>query len=248
MLREGHRCILSRFMDTEYYLSPLGSADTAEPRTTTMLELCHIFSESTNSGLEHIQKASIFPSHLLGYVNRTQPCYQKDYAVNAWSVLRTFGYTQIVEDFASAAKVHSLDNVMIMDGILHHYFDTLKLWFEPVEVRFVAVNVVWPNLRDVQGTQHCYRVVRILPLSQYNLPDVVEFTSHEPDLPLPLPNGDYLRIHAACCRVSWLSGATGLFDRFQRDMEEDPDAVMEAPAFVRSLHARLEYFNLVEAH
>ena len=63
---------------------------------------------------------------------------------------------------------------------------------------------------------------------------------------LPLPNPDYLRIHAACCRVSWLSGASGLFDELQEDMEEDPDAVADMSTFALSLYTRLEHLSIVE--
>ena len=59
MRREGHRCILSRYMETAYYDSVRDSADVAEPRIAGRLELCHIFSESTNAGLEFDKKESV---------------------------------------------------------------------------------------------------------------------------------------------------------------------------------------------
>jgi hypothetical protein len=36
---------------------------------------------------------------------------------------------------------------------------------------------------------------------------------------LTLPNSDYLRIHAACCRVAHLSGAAEQIDRVLEDLE-----------------------------
>jgi hypothetical protein len=36
---------------------------------------------------------------------------------------------------------------------------------------------------------------------------------------LALPNSDYLRIHAACCRVAHLSGAAEQIDRVLEDLE-----------------------------
>ena len=36
---------------------------------------------------------------------------------------------------------------------------------------------------------------------------------------IPLPDPDYLRIHAACCRVAHLSGATGYMDKILEDLE-----------------------------
>jgi hypothetical protein len=35
---------------------------------------------------------------------------------------------------------------------------------------------------------------------------------------LPLPNPDYLRIHAACCRVAHLSGASEHMDEILEDL------------------------------
>jgi hypothetical protein len=36
----------------------------------------------------------------------------------------------------------------------------------------------------------------------------------------PLPNPDYLRIHAACCRVAHLSGAAEYMDKILEDLED----------------------------
>ncbi|EJF61766.1 hypothetical protein BD309DRAFT_1020959 [Dichomitus squalens] len=65
------------------------------------------------------------------------------------------------------------------------------------------------------------------------------FQSADPDLSLPHP--EYLRIHAACCRVAHLSGASGLFHELERDMESNPDPAAEAPQFAKTLHAKLEH-------
>ncbi|KAI0760767.1 hypothetical protein C8Q74DRAFT_1372570 [Fomes fomentarius] len=203
MRREGYRCILSRFIDLGYYVDH--GVDTTN--TAVKLEFCHIFSESTNAGLQNARKAT-----------------------NAWAVLKSFGYTQIVKDLATANNVHSLENVMMMDSTLHHHFDTLSLWLEPVA-----------------GTLHRYRIVHVAPLHTYNLPDEVVFTSREPHLPLPLPSPEYLRIHAACCRISWLSGASGLFYKLEQDMEEDPDPATEMPAFADLLYTRLEHVSIIQA-
>ena len=175
---------------------------------------------------------------------------QKAYAANAWTVLKTFGYTQIVADLASAKNIHSLENVMLMDVGLHNQFDRLALWFEPIDVSFVVMDTIWCTFIDAQGTQSRYRVVHAYPLIRYNLPNVVEFKSYERDanLKFDLPNRDYLRIHAACCRISRLSGASGLFDKLQRDMEDDPDPITEVPAFAKSLYAHLEHVSFVEAY
>ena len=57
-------------------------------------------------------------------------------------MLQKFGYKKIVEDLATAAaKVHDLENVMIMHADLHDSFDTLTLWLEPVEVRSIVPTI-----------------------------------------------------------------------------------------------------------
>ncbi len=48
--------------------------------------------------------------------------HQHKYATNAWAVLKSFGYIAIVEDLATAHKVHSLENVMMMEVGLHVFF------------------------------------------------------------------------------------------------------------------------------
>ena len=57
----------------------------------------------------------------------------------------------------------------------------------------------------------------------------IQFTIHDVDMPefqrpapayLPLPNPRYLEIHAACCRVACMSGATDYLDKMRDDVEE----------------------------
>ena len=71
---------------------------------------------------------------------------------------------------------------------------------------------------------------------------MIAFNSADPDL--PLPNCNYLGIHAACCRVAHLSGASSLFHGLESDMESDPDPTVEAPQFAKTLHAKLEHLSL----
>ena len=46
-----------------------------------------------------------------------------------------------------------------------------------------------------------------------------EITFESADPRLRLPNREYLRIHAACCRVAHLSGASILFNTSEEDMD-----------------------------
>lgn len=47
----------------------------------------------------------------------------------------------------------------------------------------------------------------------------VTFTTEDP-VKLPLPSREYFEIHAACCRVANLSGASERIDTILRDMED----------------------------
>jgi hypothetical protein len=46
---------------------------------------------------------------------------------------------------------------------------------------------------------------------------VITFTSTDPSL--PLPNPEYLKLHAAVCRVAHMSGAAGYLDQEDRDVD-----------------------------
>ena len=45
----------------------------------------------------------------------------------------------------------------------------------------------------------------------------ITFTSTDPNL--PLPNPEYLKLHAAVCRVAHMSGAAGYLDQEDRDVD-----------------------------
>ncbi|KAI0744180.1 hypothetical protein C8Q80DRAFT_1272752 [Daedaleopsis nitida] len=205
MQREGYRCIVAGIVDNEHYIKHRASYSTSTPMGK--LELSHIFSQSINTSLGDEAK--------------------HNYIVNAWSVLHSLGYMRLVGQYATADKVHSMENVMMMESTLHDLFDKLYLWFEPVE-----------------GIEHEYRVVRVCG-APYAIPDTVQFRAKVADVPLPDPES--LRLHAAVCRISWLSGVSGLFQAFQEDLEEEPDGATDIPTFARSLHARLEHLSVVDS-
>ena len=81
----------------------------------------------------------------------------------------------------------------------------------------------------------------------YGLPDGHEVTFEPADPRLALLNPNYLAIHAACCRVSHLSGASALFAELEQDMEANPDPTVEEAGFARALNARLENLHFTPA-
>ncbi len=58
------------------------------------------------------------------------------------------------------------------------------------------------------------------PATLRRLPSrVVTFTTPDPEA-LPLPSPAYLAIHAACCRITRMSGAADYVDKALREKEE----------------------------
>jgi hypothetical protein len=47
-----------------------------------------------------------------------------------WAIMDRFGYKDIAENL-NGKGVHHLENILTLDMVVHHYFDNLKLWFEP---------------------------------------------------------------------------------------------------------------------
>ncbi|KAM5536094.1 hypothetical protein V8D89_010193 [Ganoderma adspersum] len=191
MQREDHRCIVTRVLDRQFAQDLRPLTGEVHKDVVASLVVCHIFEGPTDANIEGTGKEN----------------KGDDDGGNLWTLLRSLGYTEIVDDFVGPAdKVHSLDNVMMMLRDLRIHFDRLSMWFEPIE--------------DVCNR---YRVCSpwVLP---YGLVagQGVTFESTDPDR-LPLPNREYLRIHAACCRVAHLSGACLIFDQLERDLDSDPE-------------------------
>nr|VWO94149.1 GTP pyrophosphokinase [Ganoderma boninense] len=148
-------------------------------------------------------------------------------------VLKSLGYTNIVNGLATAdSKIYSLENTMTMVHVLHDHFARLDLWLEPTEDS------------HSEQTPHRYRL-RTLWLLPHGLADgqAVTFQCHSAHPRLALPDPEYLRIHAACCRVAHLSGVAGLFDELERDLASDPDPATETPEFSRAPYAHLDHLS-----
>ncbi|KAM5539144.1 hypothetical protein V8D89_007189 [Ganoderma adspersum] len=110
MIREDYRCIATRILDKKYArrLRMAGLVDEfVEP-----LECCCIFAEPANTAM------------ISGYEDKTR---------NRWTLLKSLGYDHLVDRLATPQGIHSLDNVMMMTHGIQDGFNTLDLWFEPVE-------------------------------------------------------------------------------------------------------------------
>ncbi|THH17497.1 hypothetical protein EW146_g3321, partial [Bondarzewia mesenterica] len=120
-----------------------------------------------------------------------------EFAGTAWAVLEHFGNINHVVDEISR---HGLNNIMTLDCDLHANFDQLWLWLEATDV------------------PHRYKINSLYSGIIAQLPDYVQFSTLDP-INLPLPNPCFVRLHAACARVAYLSGAAEYIEKVLRDME-----------------------------
>ncbi|KAH9008972.1 hypothetical protein EDB84DRAFT_1280840 [Lactarius hengduanensis] len=124
-----------------------------------------------------------------------------EHAASFWTILDCFGYKGFPQKM-TGKKINSLDNVMTLELNIHNWFDQLAVWFE------------------AEGSPNTYTIKAIEPLvlAHYCKDSKITLTSERSDL--PLPNPDYLEIHAACCRVAHLSGAGEYMDKVLEDLED----------------------------
>ncbi|KAI0030248.1 hypothetical protein K488DRAFT_54632 [Vararia minispora EC-137] len=196
-----------------------------EPYWTEVYSLKH--QDAEHPSYTFAECAHVFPESMN---TRFQEKDELKHATNAWTVMRYLGFPSIVDEL-KGDKIHSLENMLTLEPFLHAFFDRLCLWLEP--------DLAIPN---------CYHVGSVKPLESIGImKSVVTFKSHVQDPPLPLPKADYLRIHASCCKVAHLSGASKLYDQLERELDSDPDS--GTPEFASALLARLEliqHYGFVE--
>ncbi|EIW84391.1 hypothetical protein CONPUDRAFT_142702 [Coniophora puteana RWD-64-598 SS2] len=131
-------------------------------------------------------------------------------------VLEHFGFEELFPAH-DGEKFRSPRNLLTLSHNAYCYFNHLKLYFEETDV---------PNCYVIQGAGFS-------PQRRFGSLEMTTFTSDSPDT-LPLPEPIYLRIHAACCKVAYMSGASKIFDLLDN---HDPDPL--EPVFGAALDARL---------
>jgi hypothetical protein len=107
---------------------------------------------------------------------------------------------------------------MTLDHDLHTHFDRLELWLEADDVRRAELCACLNNTILWQTTPNMYRVCSANDLITRNLPRIVTFKCHHGNFELPDPR--FLRMHAACCRVAFMSGAAGYINNIMDDLDE----------------------------
>jgi len=108
-------------------------------------------------------------------------------------------YGDINIDRFADGNVHDLSNILTLSANAHIDFNYLRIWLEQT------------------STPHTYNVGSRSRAFAANYPATVIFTTAVPGLPLPDPS--LLALHAACARVSMMSGAVEYFNLILRDME-----------------------------
>ncbi|KDR75041.1 hypothetical protein GALMADRAFT_140593 [Galerina marginata CBS 339.88] len=116
-----------------------------------------------------------------------------------WSAIERFAGDMITQDF-KGKDVNCLDNVLTLESNKNNLFDELKIWFE--EVRGPDCNI-YPHQYRIGSANPFTQLMDVSPIINLNTPDKDN---------LPLPNPRYLRIHAACARVAYLSGVGKYID------------------------------------
>jgi hypothetical protein len=131
-----------------------------------------------------------------------------------------FGFEDLPEKLIGNG-IHTLENVMTLDASFSFFFEVLEIWFEAIVSR---LGIFTPRTEGVQDDQDNTYAIRArheeILLSCRDNP--ITLTSQHPDL--PLPNRTFLAIHAACCRIADLSGATNYIDKTLDDMEDSQDS------------------------
>jgi hypothetical protein len=182
---------------------------------------CHIFPPLTNWGFDpndHANKKVNLFTISLSYCFDSFAALQKKYAGSVWAIIESFSGTDALSEL-NGEKIHHLGNGFTMDMGLHSMFDDLDLWFEHVIVRTQSTYSSSRPSDALQGDT--YRVCTVIPKAApfHALPPnpTVTFTSTDPGL--PLPKSEYLRLHAAVCRIAHMSGVAGYLDLEDRESE-----------------------------
>ena len=82
---------------------------------------------------------------------------------------------------------------------------------------------------------------RIMVLQNLPANPVITFTSTDPSL--PVPNPEYLKLHAAVCRVAHMCGAAGYLDQEDRDFDRTGVLARDGSS-ANYLASRLKYVSL----
>ncbi|KAH0833819.1 hypothetical protein J3R83DRAFT_10982 [Lanmaoa asiatica] len=160
------------------------------------------YKQKQRRGQVIVQSAHIIPEST--NTNIEEPGRKRSQSANMWSILSMFSRDNITDDLAGN-RIHRLENIISMNSVSHQLFDELHLWLKPVE-----------------GALHTYRVCTSTDSLRYHtpLPVLPEYVTLSTTTELPLPNPEYLALHALCCEVAWMSGAAEYIMSIERRMDD----------------------------
>ncbi|KAG7440302.1 uncharacterized protein BT62DRAFT_910813 [Guyanagaster necrorhizus] len=169
LARDKYHCLLSGTMDLNSYLDHEElRAQLPEGMVPLITQCAHIFSESTNIGIDDLimvfSSCSVVSSNLL--------CLKKDYAANAWTIIKHFGFPNILKGL-EGGNIHRLENILTLEYNLHFHFDNLTLWLEPTVLpRFVDFtstrsDLPLPSKESLRIHAACCRVAHMSGAVEY---------------------------------------------------------------------------------
>ncbi|KAG9082390.1 hypothetical protein FS749_006876 [Ceratobasidium sp. UAMH 11750] len=182
LVRDNCRCVVTGAVDAKLL------ARSRHLRQTVPLDYA--------PGLKNTQCSHILPAHITRGVNKRPG--KSDYAAAVMAILESYGGININE--LNGKNMHRLENVLTLQVGLHDAFDTLQVWFVPLE-----------------GEENRYAVEKQDSRMWRELPEEISFVSTSDHL--PLPSRQYLATRAACARVLHLSGAAEVIDQVLDDRE-----------------------------
>ncbi|KAI0034999.1 hypothetical protein K488DRAFT_44190, partial [Vararia minispora EC-137] len=217
LIRDNYRCMITGEIDMRslkarlFDTSGLPPVKQIETRTT---HCAHIFPESVNQNSKNEDK--------------------HDYAGHVWTIIQRFGCGELRDELAGD-KMHSLKNIMTLESNIHDAFDSLELWLESTASPSREALCIATDLYE-QGEPDTYNVCLQGALGHgnfHNLPEKAVFKSADPQR-YELPDPRLLALHAACCKVAWMSGAAGYLEEVNDEDDQSPlDPVSAEALFSR---------------
>ncbi|KAG8812506.1 hypothetical protein FRC17_002006 [Serendipita sp. 399] len=217
--RDNYRCLLTDLVDDESFVTGKTSSKPGE------------ISEPTEA-------AHIIPFHLVNFKPNSPPAPEVDISAsdldqdpkpaNAkleraeafWKIISWFG--NIDRKGLDGQNINRLGNITTLSQMTRSFFDQLKLCFD-----------------EIPGFENCFKVQKYGPtLFDPSIKSEVEFTTPNAEI-MPLPNPAYLRLHAACTKIAYMSGAGEIIHKLEREIE-DMDVLASDGSSVNYLQYRLQ--------
>ncbi|KAL4251999.1 hypothetical protein ABKN59_005834 [Abortiporus biennis] len=203
LVREGYCCMVTGAFDFH-------SAETSPERFHEWMrtsgksyisptQCCHIIPQSVNN----FESAKVMDK-MTGTDSNSS---------TFWTIVQNFGYVDLRSQL-KGAKIHDLSNIITLHRILHDKFDSLELWLEKVD-----------NEKNTYKICFAPGIEAYLKYARVPVTDKVTFSvNYQESLgaQVPLPNPRYLQLHATCCRIAHLSGATEYLTQIHQGIEELP--------------------------